>query len=50
MLTTTGKLTPEAMISRKVKMDEVEDKGFNALINDKDNHVKILVDIGASTG
>ena len=48
MLTKKGKLTPEAMITRKVKMDEVEDKGFNALINDKDNHVKILIDIGAS--
>ncbi|ERF68283.1 hypothetical protein EPUS_02739 [Endocarpon pusillum Z07020] len=45
----TGKLTPEAMITRKIKLDEVEEKGFNALINDKDNHVKILVDIGAST-
>lgn len=45
----TGKLTPEAMITRKIRLDEVEEKGFNALINDKDNHVKILVDIGAST-
>jgi threonine dehydrogenase-like Zn-dependent dehydrogenase len=42
-------LTPEKMITRKIKMDEIEDKGFNALINDKDNHVKILVDIAAST-
>ncbi len=48
-LTRTGKLTPEAMITRKIKLDEVEEKGFKALINDKDNHVKILVDIGAST-
>lgn len=29
-------------------MNEVAEKGFDALINDKDNHVKILVDIGAS--
>lgn len=36
------------MITRKIKMDEIEEKGFNALIHDKDNHVKILVDIGAS--
>lgn len=43
-----GKLTPEGMITRKIKMDEIEEKGFNALINDKDNHVKILVDIRAS--
>lgn len=48
-LTGIGKLTPEAMITRKIRLDEVEEKGFNALINDKDNHVKILVDIGAST-
>lgn len=48
-LTKIGKLTPEAMITRKIKLDEVEEKGFKALINDKDNHVKILVDIGAST-
>ena len=41
-------MTPEKMITRKIKMDEVEDKGFDALINDKDIHVKILVDIEAS--
>lgn len=29
-------------------MNEVEEKGFNALISDKDNHVKILIDIGAA--
>ncbi len=42
-------MNPEAMITRKIKLDEVEEKGFKALINDKDNHVKILVDIEAST-
>jgi hypothetical protein len=36
------------MITRTIKMDEIEDKGFDALVNDKDNHVKILVDIAAS--
>jgi threonine dehydrogenase-like Zn-dependent dehydrogenase len=41
-------MTPEKMITRKIKMDEIEDKGFKALIDDKDNHVKILVDIEAS--
>lgn len=30
-------------------MDEIVDKGFNALVQDKDHHVKILVDIGVST-
>lgn len=48
LLTRIGQLTPEKMITRKIKMDEVEEKGFDALINDKDNHVKILVDIEAS--
>lgn len=41
-------MKPEPMITGKIKMDEIEDKGFNALVNDKDNHVKILVDIAAS--
>jgi threonine dehydrogenase-like Zn-dependent dehydrogenase len=48
MLTRIGKLTPEPMITGKIKMGEIESKGFDALINDKDNHVKILVDIVAS--
>jgi threonine dehydrogenase-like Zn-dependent dehydrogenase len=48
LLTRIGKLSPEPMITRKIKMDEVEEKGFDALVNDKDNHVKILVDVGAS--
>ena len=26
-------------------MDEVEEKGFKALVEDKDNQVKILVDV-----
>ena len=33
------------MITRKIRMDEVEEKGFKALIHDKDNHVKILVEV-----
>lgn len=37
------------MITRKIVLDEVEEKGFRALIEDKDNHVKILVDINAKT-
>jgi threonine dehydrogenase-like Zn-dependent dehydrogenase len=49
MLRRPGKLTPEAMITRRIRMDEIVDKGFNALVQDKDHHVKILVDIGVST-
>lgn len=40
-----GQLKPESMITGKIQMDEVEEKGFKALIHDKDNHVKILVEI-----
>ncbi|KAI9728036.1 MAG: hypothetical protein M1834_007850 [Cirrosporium novae-zelandiae] len=39
-----GKLNPEPMITARISMDEVEEKGFKTLINDKANHVKILVD------
>lgn len=38
-------LKPEGMITRKIKLDEVLEKGFKTLIEDKDNHVKILVEI-----
>ncbi|KAF6236211.1 hypothetical protein HO173_005841 [Letharia columbiana] len=41
----SGKLQPASMITRKIQMDEVEEKGFKALVNDKDNHVKILVEV-----
>ena len=33
------------MITRKIQMDEVEDKGYKALIEDKDKQVKILVEV-----
>ena len=41
-----GRLKPEQMITRKIRMDEVEERGFKALVEDKDNQVKILVDVG----
>ncbi|KAF9768926.1 hypothetical protein IL306_013718 [Fusarium sp. DS 682] len=43
-----GKITPEGMITKVIKMDKVVEEGFQTLINDKDNHVKILVDVSAS--
>jgi 2-desacetyl-2-hydroxyethyl bacteriochlorophyllide A dehydrogenase len=43
-----GKIKPAGMITKKIKLDEVEAEGFHTLINDKENHVKILVDVGAS--
>ena len=40
-----GALEPQPMITGKIKMDEVEEKGFKALIHDKENHVKVLVKV-----
>ncbi|KAL8695876.1 MAG: hypothetical protein Q9224_003104 [Gallowayella concinna] len=40
-----GTLKPEPMITAKIQMDEIEEKGFKALIEEKDNHVKILVEV-----
>lgn len=44
---TVGKMEPEGMITSKIKLNEVEDKGYRSLIDDKDNHVKILIDVEA---
>jgi len=41
----SGKLRPEAMITSKIALNEVEEKGFKALVNERDNHVKILVQV-----
>ncbi|KHN95782.1 sorbitol dehydrogenase [Metarhizium album ARSEF 1941] len=43
----TGKIKPASMITKTIKLDQVVEEGFHALINDKDNQVKILVDVGA---
>jgi threonine dehydrogenase-like Zn-dependent dehydrogenase len=42
-----GKIKPQPMITSKIPMDLVAEKGFRALINERDKHVKILVDIWA---
>ncbi|KAL8866854.1 MAG: hypothetical protein Q9174_006040 [Haloplaca sp. 1 TL-2023] len=41
----SGKLKPESMITGKIKMNEIEEKGFKALIEEKDKHCKILVEV-----
>lgn len=41
----SGKIKPEMMITRKIQMDEIEEKGFKTLVNDKGTHVKILVEV-----
>ena len=33
------------MITKKIKMEEVEEEGYKTLINDKDNQVKVLIEI-----
>ena len=35
------------MITKKIKIDEVEEQGYKTLINDKDNQVKVLIEINA---
>ena len=43
-----GKLKPAPMITSKILMEKLVQDGYLALINEKDKHVKILVDIRAS--
>lgn len=35
------------MITKTIKLNEVAEEGFRSLIEDKENHVKILVDVGS---
>ncbi|KAF7562250.1 hypothetical protein G7046_g1897 [Stylonectria norvegica] len=44
----TGAIKPNSMITRKIKLENIVEDGIKTLINDKDNHVKILVDVNAS--
>jgi len=39
----SGRMRPEGMITKKIKLNEVVEEGFMSLVNDKDNQVKILV-------
>ena len=41
----TGAIKPEKMITSKIKIDRVVEDGFKPLIEEKDKHVKILVDL-----
>lgn len=40
-----GKLQPAKMITLKISLEEVEAKGFKGLIENKADHVKVLVDV-----
>lgn len=42
-----GSLKPVSMITRKIPIDRIIEDGFHALINEKDEHVKIMVDLSA---
>lgn len=35
------------MITSKIQLEDLVDGGIKALIRDKDNHVKILVEVGS---
>lgn len=41
----SGRISPERLITKRINLDEVVEEGFNALIKDKDNQVKIMVKI-----
>lgn len=41
-----GRLKADSLITKKIKMDQVESEGFHTLIRDKANQVKILVEVG----
>ncbi|RSL58543.1 hypothetical protein CEP53_006114 [Fusarium sp. AF-6] len=40
-----GAIKPGCMITRRIKLENVIKDGIEALINDKENHVKILIDM-----
>ena len=44
-----GKLKPQGMLTSKIPMDKLVDEGYTKLIEEKDKHVKILVDVKAGT-
>ncbi|RMZ76491.1 hypothetical protein DV738_g4957, partial [Chaetothyriales sp. CBS 135597] len=45
-----GRVKPEGMITKVITLDQVVDQGFDTLINDKESHVKILVDVAMGYG
>jgi threonine dehydrogenase-like Zn-dependent dehydrogenase len=41
----SGNMDPKRMITKIIKPSEVAEEGFKSLTDDKDNQVKILVDM-----
>lgn len=44
----TGQLKPEKMITAKIKLSEAIEKGFQELLDHRDQHCKILIDAQAT--
>lgn len=42
-LLNNGAITAEPMITGKIELDDIVEKGFEELVNNKDAHIKILV-------
>lgn len=45
-LLSDGRINPEPMITRKIKLDHIVEEGFQKLITNKDENIKILVSPG----
>ena len=43
----SGALKPEKMITSKIRIDRIVEDGFKPLLEEKEKHVKILVDLKA---
>lgn len=41
----SGSMKPEKMITGKIAIDRIVEDGYLPLINEKEKHVKILVDL-----
>ena len=41
-------MKPSKMITRRIQLDDLVERGIKALVHDKENQVKILVEVGAA--
>jgi threonine dehydrogenase-like Zn-dependent dehydrogenase len=44
-----GKMNPGGMVTKKVALEDVVEGAFKTLIANKENHVKIMVDLSKMT-
>ncbi|KAE8142428.1 chaperonin 10-like protein [Aspergillus pseudotamarii] len=42
-----GQLKPEKMVTSKIRLNETVERGFQTLVNDREDHCKILIDVQA---